>query len=327
MQRLAAEGGSPGQRVGRRLHPVLDRRRPRDPGCGRQVVRQALHDDAVAAEGQMRPVLLGGPDRHQQGGTSAQPVADGYRGHVLQPPRTRVVRHLARWWAVLVLVVGAAAAEWLRQPSAGRVLAAWLSGAAAIAALHPWSGWRRRGLALAMGALVAGLTITNLRLRAVETAWDKQRAATVESASATLARRLHLAYRAVNRLAADGAATAGGPRDAAFGRLARAVPVFGPEMGVAVLDSSGAPWAWAGRYRLPPTATGDSIAVRMTGYYVVLEARRHSANGKVAIASVLVWAHASVPERDRSLAEILRGGTDVSLVFYPPGAGPSHRDL
>src|SRR5512143_2273608 len=297
MQRLAAEGGSPGQRVGRRLHPVLDRRRPRDPGCGRQVVRQALHDDAVAAEGQMRPVLLGGPDRHQQGGTSAQPVADGYRGHVFEPPRTRVVRHLARWWAVLVLVVGAAAAEWLRQPSAAWVAAGWLSTAAAIAALHPWSGWRRRGLAVAWGALVTGLTIANLRLSTVETAWDKQRAA------------------------------AGGPRDAAFGRLARAVPVFGPEMGVAVLDSTGAPWAWAGRHRLPPKATGDSIAVRMTGYYVVLEARRHSANGKVAIASVLVWAHASVPERDRSLAEILRGGTDVSLVFYPPGAGPSHRDL
>jgi hypothetical protein len=237
------------------------------------------------------------------------------------------VRHLARWWAVLVLVVGAAAAEWLRQPSAAWAAAAWLAAATAIAALQPWSGWRRRGLAVALGALVAGLTIANLRLRAVETAWDKQRAATVESASAALARSLHLAYRAVNRLAADGAAASGGPRDAAFGRLARAVPVFGPEMGVAVLDSTGAPWAWAGGHRLPPTATGDSIAVRMTGYYVVLEARRHSANGKVAVASVLVWAHASVPERDRSLAEILRRSTDVSLVFYPPGAAPSHRDL
>ncbi len=237
------------------------------------------------------------------------------------------MRHLARWWAVLVLVVGAAAAEWLRQPSAAWAAAAWLAAATAIAALQPWSGWRRRGLAVALGALVAGLTIANLRLRAVETAWDKQRAATVESASAALARSLHLAYRAVNRLAADGAAAAGGPRDAAFGRLARAVPVFGPEMGVAVLDSTGAPWAWAGGHRLPPTATGDSIAVRMTGYYVVLEARRHSANGKVAVASVLVWAHASVPERDRSLAEILRRSTDVSLVFYPPGAAPSHRDL
>lgn len=103
------------------------------------------------------------------------------------------MRHLARWWAVLVLVVGAAAAEWLRQPSAARVAAAWLAAATAIAALQPWSGWRRRGLALAMGALVAGLTIANLRLRAVETAWDKQRAATVESASAALARSLHLA--------------------------------------------------------------------------------------------------------------------------------------
>src|SRR6266498_2250020 len=46
-------------------------------------------------------------------------------------------------------------------------------------------------------------------------------------------------------------------------------------MGIALLDSAtDVPWAWAGHHRLPPTADGDSIGVRTTGYYVVLEARR-----------------------------------------------------
>jgi len=237
------------------------------------------------------------------------------------------VRHLARWWAVLVLVVGTAAAEWLRQPSAAWIAAAWLAGAGAVAALRPWSGLRRRGLMLAIGALLAGLTVAHLRLHAVETSWDKERATIVRSASSALGRSLELAYGAVDRLAADGAAAADGERDAAFRRLARAVPRFGPEMGVAVLDSNDVPWAWAGEHRLPPTATGDSVAVRTTGYYVVLEARRHSPQGRVAVASVLIWAHASVPERDRSLAELLRRRTDVSLVFYQPGAAPRNRDL
>ena len=237
------------------------------------------------------------------------------------------MRHLARWWAVLVLVVGTAAAEWLRQPSAAWVAAGWIAGAAAIAALQPWSGLRRRALIVAIGALVVGLTIAHLRLHGVETAWDQERARAVESASDALARSLHLAYEGVNQLAAEGSEAGVGDRDAAFRRLARAVPIFGPEMGVVVLDSTGMPWAWAGQHRLAPVAGGDSIAVRTTGYYVVLEARRHSAGGRVAVASVLVWAHASVPERDRSLAEILRRRTDVSFVFYPPGSAPSNRDL
>ena len=80
-------------------------------------------------------------------------------------------------------------------------------------------------------------------------------------------------------------------------------PDLGARNGRRVLDpTTDIPWAWAGHHRLPPTASGDSIAVRTTGYYVVLEARRHSRGGRVAVESALIWAHASVPERDRSLA-------------------------
>jgi len=238
------------------------------------------------------------------------------------------VRHLARWWAVLVLPVGAVAAEWLRQPSALWVIAAWVAGAAAVAALSPWSGWRRRALAAALAGLCFGLAAAHWQLRTVETAWEGKRAGMVESASTALRRSLHRAYRTVQQLAADGAEAADSDRETAFRRLSRALPLLGPEMGLAVLDpDTDAPWAWAGHHRLAPAAAGDSIAVRTTGYYVVLEARRHSRGGRVAIASVLVWAQASVPERDRSLAEIIRRRTDVSLVFYPPGAAPNHSDL
>ena len=55
-------------------------------------------------------------------------------------------------------------------------------------------------------------------------------------------------------------------------------------MSVALLDPEGDAWAWAGRHRLPPAAEGDSIGSRATGYYVVLEARRHSADGRTAVA-------------------------------------------
>jgi two-component system nitrogen regulation sensor histidine kinase NtrY len=220
------------------------------------------------------------------------------------------------------------AAEWLRRPSLGWVAAASLMAALAAAALSPWSNWRRVCLVIALTGLALGLGVAHWQLRTVETAWEAKRAATVESASTDLRRSLRRAYRAVQQIAEAGAEAADADRETAFRRLERAIPFWGPEVGLAVLDpATDVPWAWAGHHRLPPTAMGDSIAVRTTGYYVVLEARRHSRGGRVAVASELIWAHESVPERDRSLAEILRRRTDVSLVFYPPGAAPNHRDL
>jgi len=227
-----------------------------------------------------------------------------------------------------VLLTGAVAAEWLRQPSVSWVIAAAVAGLAALLALRPFTEVRRRALAAALAGLVFGLVAAHLQLRRVETAWDGKRAAMVESGSTALKRSLHRAYGSVQRLAAAGADAADSDRETAFRRLARAMPLFGPETGLTVIDpDSGAPWAWAGNHRLQPTANGDSIAVRTTGYYVVLEARRHSRGGRVAVASVLVWAHPAVPERDRSLAEIIRRRTDVSLVFYPPGAARNQPDL
>ena len=98
-------------------------------------------------------------------------------------------------------------------------------------------------------------------------------------------------------------------------------------MSVVILDADGLPWAWAGRHRLPPAAQGDSIGSRATGYYVVLEARRHTADGRVAVAGVLIWAHPAVPDRGRSLAELFRERTEVGLMVYPPNTAPDSADV
>jgi hypothetical protein len=98
-------------------------------------------------------------------------------------------------------------------------------------------------------------------------------------------------------------------------------------MSVVILDPGGLPWAWAGRHRLPPVAQGASIGSRTTGYYVVLEARRHTAGGRVAVAGVLIWAHPTVPDRRRSLAELFRERTEVGLSVYPPDTAPDSADV
>ena len=69
-------------------------------------------------------------------------------------------------------------------------------------------------------------------------------------------------------------------------------------------------------------AQGDSIASRATGYYVVLEARRHTADGRVAVAGVLIWAHPAVPDRSRSLAELFRAADRGRPRGLPAGHRP-----
>ncbi|HEX5387950.1 MAG TPA: ATP-binding protein [Gemmatimonadales bacterium] len=237
------------------------------------------------------------------------------------------MRHLARWWMVLVLLDGLVAVEWLRRPAPLWVALAWLGGGLAALAVRPWRGWRRPAVALALAALALGLTAAQAQLRTIETDWTAEREHLVKVASSTLNDQLHAAYHAVAHLAEEGAAAADGDRETAFRRLGRAVPTQGPEMGVTIVGRAGLPWAWAGRQRLDPLARGDSVAVRTTGYYVVLEARRQSPSGRIAVASLLIWAHPVVPERARSLTELVRRQTDVTLQVYQPGQAPSDPDV
>ncbi len=226
-----------------------------------------------------------------------------------------------------MLAAAVAAAEWLRAPRPAWVV---LAGAAALVgalSLLPLRRWRRGGLLVALIALAGALALSQARLTAIETNWPEQRERRVEAASRRLAGDLHLALHRADRLALAALATSPDDREAALWTLDRLIPARGPEMSVVVLDPDGEAWAWAGRQRLPPTAVGDSIASRATGYYVVLEARRHSPDGRTAVAGVLVWAHPAVPDRARSLAELFRERTEVGLTVYPPGTAPDSVDV
>jgi signal transduction histidine kinase len=225
------------------------------------------------------------------------------------------------------LASGVAAAEWLRRPSLVWLVIAALAAACTLAALRPYRGWRRPGLAAVLAALIATIAVTQARLTAIETRWAEQRERRVEAASERLAGDLRAALHRADQLAASALAVPGDDRATALRALDRLVAGGGAELSVVVLDPEGDPWAWAGRHRLPPSAEGDSIGARATGYYVVLEARRHSEDGRTAVGGVLVWAHPAVPDRSRSLAELFRESTEVGLTVYPPGAAPDSVDV
>jgi signal transduction histidine kinase len=222
---------------------------------------------------------------------------------------------------IVILVAGVAAAEWLRHPAPLWVGIAWLCVPAALAALWPFAGWRRGILAALVLALAPSLTLWQRQLTAIETRWPDEREHRVAAAFEHLEGDLRSVLHRTERLAQEAAQSPPSSRAEAFQTLERLVPDRGPEMSVVVFDQQGSPWAWAGRHRLPPLAQGDTIASRASRYYVVLDARRHSADGRVALASVLIWAHPAVPDRGRSLTELFRAGSEeVDLAVHQPGS-------
>jgi signal transduction histidine kinase len=235
--------------------------------------------------------------------------------------------HRGRLWVLIVVAAVGATAEWLRQPAVGLVWLAWICVLAELVLLWPLAGWRRPLLVLLLAGLAAALTVGHRQLRAVETRWPGERENRVTAASEHLQGDLHAALHRAERLAEAAIAAPGNSQEAALKELNRLVPSAGPEMSVAVFDPEQRPWAWAGRHRLLPRAEGDSFAVRTNGYYVVLEARRHSPDGRSAVAGVLIWAHPAVPDRGRSLAELFRSRTEVGLAVYPAGTAPDSIDV
>lgn len=221
-----------------------------------------------------------------------------------------------------------ATAEWLRRPAWPWAVAAIVLTMAAVAALRPLAGWRRRSLAAALVGLTAAIGLAHYRLARIDNDWPAEREARIEAAARVLGDELRASLQsAVDAAAAAAALDADADRRTAFAAVAAALPRDGVEMGIAVLDSAGRPWAWAGRHRLPPEASGDSIAVRATRYYLVLETRRHSDAGRLAVASVLVRADSSVPDRSGSLVERFRERTGVGLAVYPAGEAPEGPDV
>lgn len=309
------------------MDTVLDGRGPGDPRRRRQIVCQPFYNYGIAAKRKMRPVLLRRADRHDEGGSLQQTLAQGDGGHFFQVPGMRVVSHRARSWVVVVLAAVVAAAEWLRQPSPVPVWIGWACVLAGAVVLWPFAGWRRRALEAMLLGLTLSLTLSERQLKAIETRWPEVREGRVTAASQRLAGDLHSVLHRAERLAGAAAQSSPDDRAAALYLLDRLVPSAGPEMSVVVFDARGDPWAWAGRHRLPPRSEGDSIASRASGYYVVLEARRHSSDGRTAVATVLIWAHPAVPDRGRSLAELFRDRTEVGLAVYPPGTAPDSSDV
>ena len=220
-----------------------------------------------------------------------------------------------------------AAAEWLRRPSLPWVVVGALAVGGCLVALYPYRGWRRCGLVATLVGLIVTIAVTQARLTAIETRWAEQREHRVQAASERLSGDLHAALHRADRLAQSALASPQDDRVAGLRLLQRLVPTRGAEMSVTLFDPEGDVWAWAGRHRLPPAAEGDSIGSRATGYYVVLEARRHSAEGRTAVAGVLIWAHPAVPDRSRSVAELFRESTEVGLAVYPPGSAPDSVDV
>lgn len=235
--------------------------------------------------------------------------------------------HRTGAWVVVVLAAVAAAAEWLRQPAPTWVWIAWGCVLAAGAVLWPFTGRRVRLLATFLVGLATAMTVAQHRLGTIEQRWPEEREARVAAASERLQGDLHSVLHRAERLAEAAVITATDDRAAALETLGRLVPAGGPEMSAVVFDPQGDPWAWAGRHRVPPRSEGDSVAARTSGYYVLLEARRHRPEGWTAVATSLIWAHPAVPDRDRSLAEIFRRRTGVALAVYPPGAAPDSPDV
>jgi len=275
----------------------------------------------------MGAVLLGRAYWHDERRPLSEPLAHRDGSHFLQTPGALVLSHRASAWVVVVLAAVAAAAEWLRQPSPTWVWAAWACALAGAAVLWPFVGWRRRLIVEILFGLALALTLAQRQLEGIEQRWPEERENRVTAASDRLDGDLHSVLHRAERLADAAITSPADDRAAALQVLGRLVPTRGPEMSVVVFDPRGDPWAWAGRHRLPPRIEGDSVASRASGYYVVLEARRHSPDRRTAVTSVLIWAHPAVPDRGGSLAEIFRKRTGVALAVYPAGAAPASPDV
>jgi signal transduction histidine kinase len=187
---------------------------------------------------------------------------------------------------------------------------------------------RRRGWLLAPLLLTAAaLAVGEWRIEQLERDWPTARERRIEAASARLQNELRGARLLADSLARRAGAAADQPREASFHAISALPEASGLESGVVVFEPGGSPRAWGGRFRLRPEPSGDSVAVRLTPFYAVLEVRRHAASGRVAVGTVLLSAHPAVPDPDRSLTARFRERTEVGLRVWAPGEAPDNSDV
>jgi two-component system nitrogen regulation sensor histidine kinase NtrY len=225
-------------------------------------------------------------------------------------------------------VAAGAAAEWLRGGAAawpGWAVVAATAGvvAAVLAARAPR---RPLPLAAALASLALGTILARgaVVVRRIECCWPALREARVTAASRALGGTLGDAVEEARRLAERGATAALLPRQAAFARLAAAVPDWsaGLERGVTILGPDGDPVAWAGRHRAVPVPDTAALRVVITPFYAALEARRQTRDGGTAVGTVLLAAAPAVADQDRTVAASFARRHGVGLRFFGPGLGP-----
>lgn len=214
-----------------------------------------------------------------------------------------------------------AAGEWLRAPSR------WMALAALLLALLTMALKRRGSLLAPLALVVLTIAAGQWRLDRLASRWPEEREARIQSASARLADELRDARLLADSLARRALESGPLPREAGFREIAGVIRGTPLEAGAAVFEPSGKPLVWGGRFRLPPAAAGDSVDVRLTSYYAVLEVRRHDTAGRTALGAVLLAAHPAVPDQERSLAAQFRERTEVGLRILPSDEAPNSSDV
>jgi two-component system nitrogen regulation sensor histidine kinase NtrY len=235
--------------------------------------------------------------------------------------------HRIHWWQFGILGLALTTTAWLRHPAFVWVAAVWLAVGACVWALWPLRSRLPRITALGLFVLAGTVSVQSYRLRTIDQEWPRIRESLVSAAFRALAGELRAAQEETERVVEAAAAASGYQGEEAFDRLRHAVATQDAELGVAVLDTNDVPFAWAGRFRIAPEARGDSLQVRSNTFYVVLETRGRLEGGRVAVASLLLWAAPSAPDRQRSLAERFREKTKVGLLIFPAGQAPTGVDV
>ena len=178
-----------------------------------------------------------------------------------------------------------------------------------------------------LALLAIALAVGQRRLERLAGRWAEEREARIESASDRLSDELRDARLLADTLARRGLDAALLPPEEGFRAMAGLVRGAALEAGAVVFEPSAVPRIWSGRFRLLPAAAGDSVDVRLTSFYAVLEVRRHDTAGRTAVGVVLLAAHPAVPDQERSLAARFQQRTEVGLRILPAEQAPNTTDV
>jgi nitrogen-specific signal transduction histidine kinase len=237
------------------------------------------------------------------------------------------VSRYSRWWPAGTILLLLALGEWVTSPAPRWAVLAALAALGAVVLLLPVGGWAARVLVVALlaaGALVPALQV---RIDRLGDRWPDERERRITAASQRLAGDLDAAFDRVEAVSERARELGRGSRAAAFTALAGLLPRGETEVGVVLLEPTGVPWAWAGSHHRIPEPDGPGLSSRVDGYYLLLESRRRAADGRVAVATALIWAHPAAPGQERSIAERFRERTGVGLAIFAPGTAPDGSDV